>query len=193
MSERKASIIRTTELAEVKAVLDLDGKGSAAVQTGSPFLDHMLTLFARHGAFDLEVHCRAAGETDPHHLLEEVAFCLGLALDKALGDKRGLLRSGHSCAPVEEHLARAVVEFSGHPCLVYRVRASAPSLGGVDAGEIENFWKTFVAQARFTLHIELLYGGGGLPAYEALFKAAARAVSDACRLQGSSSQRVGVE
>ncbi|MGA2263430.1 MAG: imidazoleglycerol-phosphate dehydratase [Acidobacteriota bacterium] len=182
MSARKATIVRVTEQLEVKIVLNLDGRGEGDVQTGSPFLDHMLTLFARHGAFDLDVMCRA-NEADPHDLTEEVAFCLGLALDKSLGDKVGILRLGHSCSPVEDHLARAVVEISGHPCLVYRMHASALSLGGKDSGEVERFWRAFVAQARLNLHIELLYGKGGLPGFEAVFKAAGRALSDACRTQ----------
>jgi imidazoleglycerol-phosphate dehydratase len=182
MSERKATVVRTTEQAEVKIVLYLEGTGAGTVQTGFPFLDHMLILFARHAAFDLDVFCRG-GEADPRDLMEDVAFCLGLALDKALGDKTGIQRSGHSCSPVEDHLARAVVEISGHPCLVYRVNAPAPSLGGADSGEVERFWRAFVSQARLNLHVELLYGDGGLPAFEAVFKAAGRALSDACRIQ----------
>jgi imidazoleglycerol-phosphate dehydratase len=180
MNERKARIIRTTDEAEVKVVLNLDGKGDSAVQTGSPFLDHMLTLFARHGAFDLEVQCKA-DETDPHFLTENVAVCLGLALDQALGDKKGICRAGHSLTPVDEHLARAVVEISGRPCLVYRARAAVPSPGSADSGVVEGFWRAFATQARLTLHIELLYGDAGLPAFEAVFKAVARALSDACQ------------
>lgn len=192
MNERKASVIRTSEHAEVRVVLNLDGRGVSAVQTGLPFLDHMLTLFARNAAFDLEVQCRA-NEADLHYAMEEVALCLGLALDKALGDKKGILRWGHSCSPVEENLARAVFEISGHPCLVYRVQTSAPSPGGTDSGEVERFWRAFVSQARLTLHIEHLYGGDGLPAFEAVFKAAARALSEACRLEGSFSPRAAAE
>jgi imidazoleglycerol-phosphate dehydratase len=182
MDERKACIIRTTERAEVKVVLNIDGKGDSAVQTGFPFLDHMLTLFARHGAFDLEVQCKA-NEADPRFLMEDVAVCLGLALDKALGDKKGLRRAGHSYTPVDEHLARAVVEVSGRPCLVYRVRAAASSPASADSGAVERFWRALATQARLNLHIELLYGDAGLPAFEAVFKAAARALSDACRIR----------
>jgi imidazoleglycerol-phosphate dehydratase len=189
MNERKACIIRASDQAEVKVVLNLDGKGDSAVQTGIPFLDHMLALFARHGAFDLEVQCKAT-EAAPRLLAEDVAACLGLALDKALGDKTGICRAGHSLTPVDEHLARAVVEISGRPCLVYRVRAAVPSPASADSVAVEGFWRAFAAQARLTIHIELLYGDAGLPAFEAVFKAAARALSDACwiraRLQGFS-------
>ena len=186
MNERKASVTRTSQHAEVQVVFNLDGKGAGTVQTGIPFLDHMLALFVRHGAFDLEVQCRA-DEADPGDVMEEVALCLGVALDKALGDRKGILRSGHCCAPVDEHLARAVIEISGHPWLVYRVQTAAQLSAG--AGEIERFWRAFVSQARLTLHIEHLYGGDGLPAFEAIFKAAARALSDACRIQGAASPR----
>ncbi len=181
MSERKASVTRTTERVEVKIVLNLDGRGVGAVQTGFPFLDQMLTLFARQAAFDLEIHCKGS-DADPHGSVEDVAVCLGLALDNALGESKGTPRYGQSYAPVNEHLARAVVDISGHPCLVYRVRASVPHLSGADAGVIESFWRHFAAQARLNLHIELLYGDG-LPAFEAIFKAAARALSHACRAQ----------
>jgi imidazoleglycerol-phosphate dehydratase len=181
MSERKACITRTTDQAEVKVVLNLDGKGDSAVQTGFPFLDHMLTLFARHGAFDLEVQCKA-NEPEPHFLTEDVAVCLGLALDQALGDKKGICRVGHSYTPVDEHLARAVVEISGRPCLVYRVRADIAASASTDSSVVERFWRALAAQARLTLHIELLHGDAGLPAFEAVFKAAARALNDASRI-----------
>ncbi len=181
MSERKASVTRTTERVEVKVVLNLDGKGGGTVQTGFPFLDQMLILFARQAAFDLEIRCKGT-EPDPLESAVDVALCLGLALDNALGERKGIPRYGQSYAPVNEHLARAVVDISGPPCLVYHVRASVPHLSGADAGVIERFWRNFVAQARLNLHIELLYGDG-LPAFEAIFKAAARALSHACRVR----------
>ncbi len=180
MSWRKANVVRTTDQAEVKIALDLEGSGSGMVQTGVPLLDHLLAVFARHGAFDLSVQCRC-DEGRPQALMEEVGSCLGLALDKALGDRQRVPRLGHCCAPVEDHLARAVVEFTGHSCLVYHVRTQASPLGGPDSAELEKFWSAFVTQARLNLHIELLYGAGGLPALEAVFKAAAHALSDACR------------
>ncbi len=182
MSARMAHVVRTTDLTEVKVVFDLDGSGSSMVRTGVPFLDRLLVLFARHGFFDLDIQCRV-DEARSHDLTEEIGACLGLALEKALGDKQGIYRLGHCCAPVEDHLARAVVEITGHPCLVYNVRAPATSHGGLESSEVERFWRGFAAQGRLNLHIETLYGDGGLPAFEAVFKAAAYALSDACRVR----------
>ncbi len=182
MSVRKANIVRTTDQTEVKVVLDLDGSGIGIIQTGMPLLDRLLALFARHGAFDLEVCCRF-DEDRPHTLMEEVGACLGLALDKALGDRQEIPRLGHCCAPVEDHLARAVVEISGHPFLVYNVRAQASPAGDPDSVEAGKFWSAFVTQARVNFHLELLYGTASLPALEAMFKAAAHALGDACRMQ----------
>ena len=180
MSERQATIIRTTERAEVKVSLNMSGNGEGRIETGLPFLDRMLQLLARHSGFDLVVQCKGK-ETEPSIIVEEVAGCLGLALDKALGEKAGHLRSGNSYAPVEENLVRAVIEVSGHPCLVYRVRTPAPSAMSADADLVEIFWRALVAQARANLHIELLYGAEGLAAHEAVFKAVGRALNQACR------------
>ena len=184
MSGRKANITRATECAEVKVRINLDGDGLGIVQTGIPFLDRMLSLFARYGAFDIEVECRA-GNADPDALAEEVALCLGLAFDKALGDKKGILRLAHSYAPVEENLARAAVDISGHPCLVYHPHFTVPSSVSADALAAERFWRAFVAEARITLHLELVDGKEGLPAHEALFKAAASALRNAVRIKGT--------
>jgi imidazoleglycerol-phosphate dehydratase len=181
MSDRKAKVSRSTEKSEVRVVFDLDGSGLGVVQTGIPFLDQMLLLFARQGGFNLDIQCKA-GDSQPGEILEEVALCLGLALDKALGTKQKIARAGLGYAPVQEHLARAVVEISGHSCLVYRVHASMPSPGEMESGQMETFWRALVSQARLTLHIELLYGGEGLPAFEAIFKATARALSEACAI-----------
>ena len=179
MTERISTVTRVTEHTEVKVVLRIAGSGQAAIQTGVPFLDHMLALFAHHGTFDLEVAARS-NETYSSSLLEDVAFCLGLALDKALGDRQGIARSGHAFAPAEESLVRAVADISGQSFLVYRVRASPALPGAADPAAVEVFWTAFVSQARLNLHIEQLYGGEGLPVLEAVFRAASRALSDAC-------------
>jgi len=180
MRPRQVHVNRTTEVAEVVVRLNLDGEGAGAMQTGFPFLDHMLTIFARHSGFDLEVQCRAC-ESDPDGPAQEIAACLGLAFAKTLEDSKGMMRSGHAYAPVDEHLARTVVEISGHPRLVYRVAAPPPHLGATEAGLVERFWHAFVVPARINLHIELLYGREGLPACEAVFKATGRALREACR------------
>jgi imidazoleglycerol-phosphate dehydratase len=180
MSERRAKIVRTTDQGEVTLTLDLDGGGDGSFQTGSPFLDHMLDILARHAAWDLEAQ-RQASDADDGELMEEVGFCLGLALDRALGAKTGISKFGHCCAPSENRLARAVVEISGQACLAYHGGPRDASSDGIADAEVERFWRAFVLQARLNLHLELLYGGGGLPAYEAVFKAAARALGEACR------------
>ncbi len=178
MSARKAKVIRTSDLTEVKITLDLDGSGQCSTQTGVPLLDHALTLFVRHGIFDLDIRCRCS-EPAAACLMEDLGSCLGLALDKAIGDRQGIPCLGHCCAPVEDHLARAVVEISGHPYLAYYVNTPATPEGGPDTIEWERFWRAFVDQARVNLHIELLHGDWGLTALEAVFKATGRALRDA--------------
>jgi imidazoleglycerol-phosphate dehydratase len=180
MRERKAHVTRTSEHWEVKVLLNLDGGGNGMVQSGIPFLDQMLVLFARYSRFDLEIRCAGSG-VDSSSRAEEIALCFGTALAKALNDTQGVLRTGYSYAAVDEHLARAVVEIAGHSCVVYHVRASAPALGGVDSQNVERFWRSLAAEARLNLHLELLHGKDGLPAFEAVFKATALALRDACR------------
>lgn len=113
MAERRATVTRRTRETDVKVVLDLDGSGRGDIQTGIPFLDHMLHLFARHGIFDLEVRCTGDLEIDAHHSVEDIGICLGSALEKALGDKQGIVRFAHAYFPMDEALARAVVDLSG--------------------------------------------------------------------------------
>ncbi len=180
MRARKADVTRTSEHWKARVMLNLDGTGAGTVQSGIPFLDQMLVLFARYSRFDLEIRC-AGSDRDSASRTEEIALCLGMALARALDDKQGILRTGYSYAVVDEHLARAVVEISGHSCVVYRVRASAPALGGADSRHVECFWKALAAEARLNLHIELLHGADGLPAFEAVFKATGLALRDACR------------
>ena len=180
MSERKADVTCATRETEVRVVLNLDGSGRDIVQTGLPLLDRMLALFARRSYFDLEVQCKASEGSAC--TVEETAGCLGLAFHKALGDRKNILRTGHAYAPVDESLARAVVDISGHPRLVYFVTAPAPAPGCLGCGEIERFWKAFVSQAHVNLHIELTYGHETAAAGEAIFKAAAKALNDACRI-----------
>lgn len=186
--ERKATILRTTEQAEVRIVLDLDGAGIHTVETEAPFLDRMLSVFARHGGFDLDVQCRA-GAAALSEIMDEVGFCLGLAFCKALGSKTDTVRFGQCCAPVDDRLARVVVEETGHPRLVYRVPSSVAGPEGADAADVERFWHAFTGQSHLNMHIELLYGSGGLPAFEAIFKAAARALREACGTQEPHSGR----
>ena len=181
MSERTARITRKTGETDVIVTLNLDGRGAATVQTGVPFFDHMLMLFARHGIFDLEVQCTGDLEVDPHHSIEDIGICLGMAMDKALGDKKGIVRFAHAYYPMDETLARAVVDLSGRPYLIYRVQVEKERVGTLDSELVEEFWKAVVTHARVNIHIELLYGRNAHHIFEAVFKAAARALSLATR------------
>jgi imidazoleglycerol-phosphate dehydratase len=183
MNARTATITRTTSETDVTVTLNLDGAGTGSVQTGVSFLDHMLLLFAKHGIFDLEVRCKGDLHIDAHHSVEDIGICLGSALDRALGDKRGIARFAHSYYPMDETLVRAVVDLSGRPYLVYKVKVERERVGDLDAELVEEFWKAFATHARINVHLELLYGRNGHHIFEAIFKAAARALSKAVRLE----------
>ena len=167
----------------MKVAIDLDGAGAGDVQSGIPFFDHMLALFAKHGLFDLEVRCTGDLEVDGHHSVEDIGICLGQALDKALGDKQGIVRFAHAYYPMDEALARVAVDLSGRPHLVYHVAVERERIGALDAELVEEFWKAVVTHGRINLHIELLYGRNTHHVFEAVFKAAARALSLATRIE----------
>jgi imidazoleglycerol-phosphate dehydratase len=182
MSARRAGVTRKTHETDVQVVLNLDGSGAGDIHTGIPFLDHMLQLFARHGIFDLEVRCTGDLEVDAHHSVEDIGICLGSALEKALGEKQGIVRFAHAYFPMDEALARAVVDLSGRSCLVYNVSVEKERTGDLDTELVEEFWKAVVANARICLHIELLYGRNSHHIFEAVFKAVARALCLASRV-----------
>ena len=182
MKQRKAVITRTTSETDVKVAFNLDGTGKGNAATGIPFLDHMLMLFAKHGLFDLDVACKGDLEIDAHHSVEDVGICLGLALEKAVGDKKGIVRFAHSYFPMDETLVRVAVDLSGRPYFVYKVQVNQERIGSLDADLIEEFWKAFVTHARLNVHVELLYGRNAHHIFEAVLKAAARALSMATRI-----------
>ena len=177
MGNRTAAINRTTNETEVFVSLNVDGTGKENIQTGVQFLDHMLTLFTRHGLFDLEVTCKGDLGVDGHHSVEDIGICLGEAFAEALGDKSGITRFAHAYFPMDESLARVAVDLSGRPFIVYRVEASASRVGELDAELVEEFWRAVAMHGRMNLHIELLYGKNAHHIFEAVFKAAARALS----------------
>jgi len=181
MNGRTATISRRTSETDITVTMNLDGGGISTVQTGVQFLDHMLTLFAKHGIFDLEVSCKGDIGIDAHHSVEDIGICLGLALEKALGDKKGLVRFAHSYFPMDETLVRVAADLSGRPYLVYRVKVERERVGELESDLIEEFWKAVVTHARLNLHIELLYGRNTHHIFEAVFKAAARALCLATR------------
>jgi len=183
MSQRSASIARKTKETDVKLTLNLDGQGNGGAQTGIAFLDHMLLLFARHGIFDLEVSCQGDLEIDPHHSVEDVGICLGMAIREALGDKKGITRFAHAYFPMDESLARVAVDLSGRPYMVYNVAVEKERVGTLDCELVEEFWKAVATHACINIHIELLYGRNAHHIFEAIFKAAGRALSLATRIE----------
>ncbi|HWO00878.1 MAG TPA: imidazoleglycerol-phosphate dehydratase HisB [Blastocatellia bacterium] len=179
---RAAEKRRTTRETDVQVRLDLDGRGESKIATGIGFLDHMLELFARHGLFDLEVACSGDLHIDAHHSVEDIALTIGQAFAEALGDKKGIVRFGAAYVPMDETLARTVVDLSGRAFIVYRVPKVRDRVGELDVELVEHFWRSFAGEVRCNLHIELLYGANQHHITEAVFKSAARAFSAATRI-----------
>jgi len=178
---RVAEKQRTTRETDVLVRLDLDGRGDSKIATGIGFLDHMLDLFTRHGLFDLEVTCKGDLHIDPHHSVEDIAITLGQAFAEAAGDKTGIVRFGIAYVPMDETLARAVVDLSGRAFTVYHVQAVRDRIGELDVELVHHFWRSFATEAKCNLHIELLYGSNQHHITEAVFKSVARALSAASR------------
>jgi imidazoleglycerol-phosphate dehydratase len=179
---RQAEIKRATKETDIRVALDIDGEGKSAISTGVPFLDHMLELFARHGLFDLEIACKGDLHIDDHHSVEDTAICLGQAFAEALGDKMGIARYGAAYTPMDETLARAVVDLSGRSYLVYKVRNTRDRIGTFSVELAEHFWHSFAEHCKCNLHIEVFYGRNQHHIIEAVFKSAARALSQATRI-----------
>src|SRR5262250_1319857 len=179
---RVAEKRRTTRETDVYVKLDLDGKGDSKITTGIGFLDHMLDLFARHALFDLEVTCKGDLNIDPHHSVEDIAITLGQAFSDAVGDKAGIVRFGSAYVPMDETLARTVVDLSGRAFTVYHVPTTRPRIGELDVELVEHFWRSFAGEARCNLHLEVLYGTNQHHILEAVFKSAAKALSAATRI-----------
>jgi imidazoleglycerol-phosphate dehydratase len=179
---RVAQKRRTTRETDVRVTINLDGGGQSKIGTGVGFLDHMLDLFARHALFDLELSCEGDLHIDGHHSVEDVAITLGQAIAEALGDKRGVVRFGAAYVPMDEALARAVVDLSGRAFVVYRVANVRERVGDLDVELVEHFWRSLAGEVRCNLHIELFYGANQHHITEAVFKSAARAFSAATRV-----------
>lgn len=203
MQARRAQVRRETSETRIRVDLNLDGRGRGDIATGLPFFDHMLTLFAKHAVVDLKLRCRGDLEVDAHHTVEDCGIALGQAVRQALGDKKGIRRygtgfdprnpfTGEAYVPMDECLARCVVDFSGRPYLVWRgldklAYKVLPTERRQDAatafrfGLAREFFQGFTNEARCNLHLELLYGDEPHHVVEALFKAFARAVDHACQ------------
>jgi len=173
---RKAEIQRDTKETRIHVALDLDGAGKSKLASGIPFLDHMLDQVARHGAIDLEVEAKGDLEIDAHHTVEDIGIALGMAVAKALGDKKGIRRYGHAYVPLDEALSRAVVDFSGRPGLEFHVDFKRARVGEFDVDLTHEFFQGFANHALATVHIDNLRGDNAHHQCETVFKAFARAV-----------------
>lgn len=179
LASRNAHIERATLETRIVADLDLGG-GNVAAGTGVPFLDHMLSALGKHGRFGLIVACEGDAEIDPHHTVEDVGIVIGQALKQALGDRRGIQRYGHAYAPLDEALARVVVDCSGRPFLHYEVQMPEAVIGrDFSTTLVEEFWRSLAMNAGLTMHIDLLRARNAHHAAEAIFKAGALAIRQA--------------
>ncbi len=179
---RTATINRKTAETDIELKLDLDGRGKSIIDTGSGFLDHMLTLFAKHGRFDLEISCVGDVAVDYHHTTEDIGICLGLAFKEALGDKKGIERYGSTILPMDESLILTALDFSGRPYLGYGLRIPQKSVGTFDTELIEEFWLAVVRNAECTFHIKQLDGKNTHHIIEGAFKSAGRTFKQAVRI-----------
>lgn len=176
---RTASITRKTAETDIQLTLNLDGSGQAQISTGVGFFDHMLTLFAKHGLFDLTVQAKGDLHVDFHHTVEDVGICLGKAMAEALGDKRGIVRYGSKTLPMEETLVTAALDLSGRVWLVFRVEFPTEKIGDFDTELVETFFQAVAANALMNLHLVLHHGSNSHHISEALFKSTARALREA--------------
>ena len=176
---RIGEINRTTAETEIWLRLDLDGSGGSTIDTGVGFLDHMLTLFASHGRFNLEVTCKGDVNVDDHHSVEDIGIALGEAFTQALGDKKGIIRYGHMILPMDEALIMTAVDFSGRACLAYDLQIPTENVGTFDTELVEEFWQGFVRKAQCNLHIRQLAGTNSHHIIEGAFKSAARSMRTA--------------
>ena len=173
---RSATLRRTTTETDIRLRLNLDGRGRANISTGIPFLDHMLTLVARHGAMDLTIDAKGDLHVDQHHTVEDLGIALGEAVRSALGSKRGILRAGYFLMPMDETLASVAIDFSGRAHCVCQWRFSARRVGDFDTELVEDFFRGFAQAAAANVHLRVLYGRSTHHQVEALFKAFARAL-----------------
>lgn len=184
LRERRAEVRRTTTETDITLTLDLDGTGRADVATGIGFLDHMLELFAHHGRFDLTVMAGGDLHVDGHHTVEDIGLALGQALREALGDKRGIRRYGSFLLPMDEALALVALDLSGRPYLAHDLQLAGVRIGEFDGDLTPHFLRSLATQSGMTLHVRLLAGSDAHHIVEAVFKAFARALAQACERHG---------
>ncbi len=176
MSSRSAQVKRDTLETQIEVSLDLDGKGIANLETGVPFLEHMLEQVARHALLDMNVQAKGDLHIDAHHTVEDIGITLGQAFDQALGDKKGIRRYGHAYVPLDEALSRVVIDFSGRPGLEYHASFARARIGDFDVDLLHEFFQGFVNHAKVTLHIDCIRGDNAHHIAETVFKAFGRAL-----------------
>ncbi len=188
MTQRKASVERNTLETQIQVAINLDGTGECKLDTGVPFLEHMLDQVARHGLIDLEIKAKGDLHIDAHHTVEDIGITLGQAFSQAIGDKKGIIRYGHAYVPLDEALSRVVIDFSGRPGMEYNVNFTRASIGEFDVDLFHEFFQGFINHANVTLHIDSLTGTNSHHIAETIFKAFGRAVRMAItadpRMQG---------
>ena len=176
MADRKATIKRDTLETQIQVSINLDGTGDYNVDTGVPFLDHMLDQVARHGLVDLDIKAKGDLHIDAHHTVEDVGITLGMAFAEAVGDKKGIRRYGHAYVPLDEALSRVVIDFSGRPGMEYGVEFTRARVGDFDMDLLSEFFQGFINHAQVTLHIDNIRGKNAHHIAETVFKAFGRAV-----------------
>ena len=188
MAQRQASVERDTLETQIQVTVNLDGTGECKLDTGVPFLEHMLDQVARHGLIDLDIKAKGELHIDAHHTVEDIGITLGQAFTKAIGDKKGIVRYGHAYVPLDEALSRVVIDFSGRPGMEYNVNFKRSSIGEFDVDLFHEFFQGFINHANVTLHIDNLSGTNAHHIAETMFKAFGRAVRMAIaedpRMQG---------
>ena len=176
MSQRKAEVERNTNETQIQVSVNLDGDGNCKLETGVPFLEHMLDQVGRHGLIDIEIIARGDLHIDAHHTVEDIGITLGQAIAKAVGDKTGIVRYGHAYVPLDEALSRVVIDFSGRPGLEYHAEYPRAMIGEFDVDLLHEFFQGFVNHAGVTLHIDNIRGDNAHHIAETIFKAFGRAV-----------------
>ncbi len=194
--ERVSTVDRNTKETQIHLTLNLDGTGISNIDTGIPFMDHMLRLMSAHGFLDLDMHARGDTEIDYHHTVEDMGICLGAALSRALGEKAGIRRYGCSVVPMDEALARVVLDISNRSFLSYRVELKTQTTGSFDVGLAREFFRALITHSGMTAHVDLFYGEDPHHAIEAVFKAFGRALDEATapddRLSGAPLSTKGI-
>ncbi len=190
MSSRQADVSRDTSETKIRCHLNIDGQGEGQLNSGVPFLDHMLDQIKRHGLFDIDVECNGDTHIDDHHSVEDIGIALGMAFAKALGDRKGISRYGHAYVPLDEALSRVVIDFSGRPGLHFNATFVRPKVGSFDVELTSEFFQGFANHAKATIHMDVIRGENEHHKIETLFKAFGRACRMACSIDERAEHRM---